>query len=86
MSRNFLYFLLSEADSVMAIKFTELIDQKFQDQLETLISNLKWPLDVLEDQCLLKRNEKEAVVKMIKKDIAYLPKTLRALPTEVRIV
>ena len=76
--------MLKNADSDMAVTFAEFMDEEFQDQLEALISNLKWPLDVLEAQCLSKRNDKEAVLKMIKKDIAYLPKALRALPLQVR--
>ena len=76
--------MLKNADSDMAVTFAEFMDEEFQDQLEALISNLKWPLDVLEAQCLSKRNDKEAVLKMIKKDIAYLPKALRALPLQVK--
>jgi len=83
LNRNFLYFLLREADVEMAERFSEFLDEEFRDQLEALIANLKWPLDNLEEQCLIKRNEEEAALKMIKTDLAYLPKALRALPAQI---
>ena len=68
----------------MAARFAEFMDEGFQDNLEALIANIKWPVETLEEECLTKRNDKEAVFKMIKKDVAYLPRALKALPTQVK--
>ena len=77
LNENFLFFLLKEADQEVAMLFATLSLREFHDEMETLVANLRYPLETLQDEHLIEKQGNRMTLKLMQQCFAYLPSSIR---------
>jgi len=84
LNSHFLFFLLKEANLEMGTCLATFSLKSFHEELEVLQANLKWPVENLKAE-IVDQNASSAMLVMTRRDIAYLPISLKRFVVDKQI-